>query len=248
VSQSLSIREQLKVLEQVQELDLKLDKLKSSRDAVPAALKSLDDNLGKLRAGGAAKAKALEELEKTERQTQAALDLNRDRLTRSSSRLEGVQNSQEFAAINKEIEQLKKMNGSLTEQSKKAQADIEALRKEVAEFNTQLSTGQTERADREAKLTGQSGQLNAEISTLASERQKATQGLDPRLLAQYDRVRGARGGLGLVPAIAGRCKGCNMVVPPQLYNEIQRGSHLHGCPSCHRLLFVPVQPEAKSGG
>jgi uncharacterized protein len=248
VTQPLPIREQLKILETVQELDLKLDRLKQSRDAVPSALKALDDSLGKLRGTAAAKAKALEELEKTERQTQAALDLNKDRLTRSSSRLEGVQNSQEFAAINKEIDQLKKMNGSLTEQSKKAKADIEALQKEVGELNAQLSTGQTERTDRETQLTGQSGQLSSEISTLTAERNKATQGVDARLLAQYDRVRGARGGLGLVPAIAGRCKGCNMVVPPQLYNEIQRGSHLHGCPSCHRILFVPAQPEGKSAG
>ena len=49
------------------------------------------------------------EVEKVQRQTQAALDLNKDRLARANTKLESVQNSQEFQAANKEIDQLQLM-------------------------------------------------------------------------------------------------------------------------------------------
>ena len=79
-----------------------------------------------------------------------------------------------------------------------------------------------------------------DIDSLLAERAQFCSQVDQKILVQYDRVRGARGGIGIVPAVAGRCKGCNMMVPAQLYNEVQRALTLHSCPSCHRLLFVPL--------
>ena len=65
-----------------------------------------------------------------------------------------------------------------------------------------------------------------------------TQGVEVRLLNQYERIRGARAGLGITAAVGGRCRACNMMVPPQLFNELQRGSALHSCPSCNRILYA----------
>jgi predicted nucleic acid-binding Zn-ribbon protein len=239
VSQPLPLKEQLKALEHVQEIDLKIDSLKKNKGTLPVALKALDDKLAKVKATVQVKKNALAEVEKTQRQTNAAMDLNRDRLSRSSARLESVQNSQEFQAAQKEIDQLKKQKESLDEQTKKSSADAEAINKELTDLNGQVTTFQQERDDQAQLFSGQSGKMEEEINGLMQERGKYTPQVESRLLAQYDRVRVARAGLGIVPAIAGRCKGCNMMVPAQQFNEIVRGSTLHACPSCHRILFVP---------
>jgi uncharacterized protein len=244
VSQTLpSLHEQLRVLEQLQELDLKIDRLKKSRDTLPAALGTLDTSLGKLRATAETRKTALGEFEKALRQTQAALELNRDRLTRSNSKLEAVQNSQEFQAAQKEIEQLRKLNASLEEQAKKSTTESEVIQKELSELQAQITQLEQERGSRMSELSGQATQTTAEIDVLMGERKKLVDSVERRILLQYDRIRVARAGLGVVPAIAGRCKGCNMMVPPQLYNEIQRGNQIHQCPSCHRILFAPSNPE-----
>ncbi len=240
MTQPLPFREQIKHLEHVQELDLKIDQIKKNRDALPVALRELDQSMLRARTTVDTKRKAIEEIEKTIRQTKAALELNNDRLNRSNARLEQVQNTQEYQAVQKEIEQLRKMTLSLEDQAKKANVDLEAGNKELTDLNAQLETIQKDREAKAATVSGQAGEFEAQISTLTEERKKYTVNVDPRVLAQYDRVRGARAGLGFVPAVAGRCKGCNMVVPPQLYNEIQRGNAAHQCPSCHRLLFVPM--------
>lgn len=239
MGQPLSLKEQLKALEHIQEIDLKIDSLRKNKGTLPAALKALDDQIGKVTASASIKKTSLAELEKMQRQTTAAMDLNKDRIARSTSRLESVQNSQEFQAAQKEIEQLRKQKDSLDEQTKKSATDGAAIRTALAELETQVAKFKEERDAQAATLTGQTGKMEEEIAVLMSERGKHTPSVEARLLTQYDKVRAARAGLGIVPAIAGRCKGCNMMVPPQQFNEIQRGSALHSCPSCHRVLFVP---------
>lgn len=236
-------KEQAKALEQMQELDLKIDQLRKSRNSLPEMLRSLDQTLGKLQAQMTGKKGAMGELEKLLRQTEAALDINRDRLARSNSRLEGVQNSHEYQAVSKELDQLKKQGTSLEEQARKARTDAEAAQKEFAGLTSQYEKVAEERKAQDDQLASQRSQLDTEINLLLDQRRKYSAQVDSRILAQYDRVRGARGGVGFVPAVDGRCKGCNMVVPPQLYNEIRKALAVHACPSCHRLLFVPG-PEA----
>ena len=43
MTQALALREQLKALENLQEIDLKIDSLKKNKGGLPAALKALDD-------------------------------------------------------------------------------------------------------------------------------------------------------------------------------------------------------------
>jgi predicted nucleic acid-binding Zn-ribbon protein len=238
VSQPLPLREQLKALECLQEIDLKIDSLKKNRNSVPAQLKALEEGVSKLTISIDLKKKSVEDIEKANRQTQAAQELNKDRLVRANSKLEAVANSQEFQAANKEIDQLKKLNVSLEEQTKKAHADIETLNKQAAEISVQLEKQKAEQEAQSHILNTQSSRLEADMTALTGERKQFVTKVETRILAQYDRIRGARAGIGIVPAIGGRCKGCNMMVPPQLFIEIQRANQLHQCPSCQRLLFV----------
>ena len=37
---------------------------------------------------------------------------------------------------------------------------------------------------------------------------------------------------------AGTCQGCNMNVPPQLYNTLRTGLGTDICPACHRIIYA----------
>jgi len=43
--------------------------------------------------------------------------------------------------------------------------------------------------------------------------------------------------VGLVAVIEGSCSGCNMKLPPQLYNILQRVESVEQCPSCQRIIY-----------
>ncbi len=235
--------EQIKALEQLQEIDLKIDRIRKDQGGMPAALKTLDDALGKARSAANAKKATLEEAQKIQRQTQAAIEMNKERVARAATKLEGVTNTHEHQAASKEQEQLHKMAKTLEDQAKKSATEIEAINKDFESLNAQLAAAQAQRDEQAGKVSGQTSNLQGQIDSLLNERKQHTVGVDARLLATYDRVRGARAGIGIVPTVGGRCVGCNMMVPPQLFNEIQKLSAIHSCPSCHRLLYVKTDPK-----
>ena len=59
MNQPLPLREQLRALEHLQELDLKIDNLKRNKDALPTPLKTLDDSLNKLKTALQCKRKSI---------------------------------------------------------------------------------------------------------------------------------------------------------------------------------------------
>ncbi|NBS69581.1 hypothetical protein EBT31_11815, partial [bacterium] len=127
------------------------------------------------------------ELEKITKQTQAAWELNQERLTRSQAKLEAVQTSQEFQAVNKEIEQLKKLNLSLDEQKKKVGGEREVLAQEMGVLGEQLQKLTQEREAQSQVFNGQDRQLRGDLEGLLSERVQFIHGIEGRLLAQYER-------------------------------------------------------------
>jgi uncharacterized protein len=246
VNQPLPIGEQMKVLEQIQELDLKVDELKKSKKSLPLTLKALDDSLSRQMAAVAAKQVAIIEIEKMQRQTQAAIELNKDRLERSSTRLEKVQNSHEFQAAQKELDQLRKLALQLQDQVKRSAVEHVTGNAELDALNTELAKVRDEREAHSSLLSGQGNKLDSEIGIFETDRSKLATQIDPRVLSQYNRIRVARGGVGLVLVVGGRCKGCNMMIPPQLYNEVQKAVSVQACPSCHRLLHVTASEDNKA--
>lgn len=236
----LSLGEQLRALEQLQALDLQIDDLKRTQRSLPATLKSIEDSLSQLQDSAEVKKKQASELNQSQQQTRAALELNQERLTRAQAKLNEVQNTQEFQAATKEIDQLKKLDHALQEQALRLQEETTAIEMEWLVLDEQVQQLKKERDLQAAMLQGQNQQIQSDMTTLEVGRAQYLSQIEAKVLAQYNRVRIARKGLGIVPALGGRCRGCNMVVPPQLFNEIQRGISLHTCPSCHRILFVPI--------
>ena len=233
------IREQLISLVQVQEVDLKIDRLNAEKNALPAQLKVLDQSIAQFKKTADAKTAEIAEFEKTARQTKAAMELNQDRMDRAAKKLENVGNSQEFQAATKEIEQLKKASVQLETQATKIAADIEAIKKGVESITAQMATVQTERDAKAAELASLEGKLSTDLNALVGERSSFLGGVEVTVLSRYDRIRGARAGVGIAAAVTGRCTACNLVVPPQMFNELQKGLEIHNCPSCQRLLYVP---------
>ncbi|MEX2502520.1 MAG: C4-type zinc ribbon domain-containing protein, partial [Trueperaceae bacterium] len=63
--------------------------------------------------------------------------------------------------------------------------------------------------------------------------------VETMLLRQYEQVRKAKRGVGLVELVAGRnCGGCNMMLPIHVVQKAKRaGPAIVRCPSCGRILW-----------
>ena len=57
------------------------------------------------------------------------------------------------------------------------------------------------------------------------------------ILSRYEFIRSRLANPVIVPVETGICAGCHIAIPPQTYNELQRGKQIHSCPNCQRLIY-----------
>ncbi len=241
------LQTQLKALENLQEMDLKIDSLKKRKLSIPSMLKGFDDEIKKFQAQLLVQTNLSAEIEKNLKQAKAALEINQERLTRAQGKLDNVKNTGEFSAANKEMDQLKKSSGQIEEQIKKTTEELAAFQKKCADIQALVEGAQAKRKSEGASLDGEMASLDQEIAKMASDRNGMCTGIEKRIMTHYDRVRVARKGMGLAPANGGRCRGCNMMLPPQMYNELLKWASLQSCPSCSRLLFAATETTVIQG-
>lgn len=238
----------LQKLEAVQEVDSQIGNILRKKAEFPQRLAGYEAEMKQLTAKLDEKKKVYDELEKNRKQQVGALELNDDRLKRSEAKLEQIKNNQEFQALQKEIESLKKNSAIIQENANKTKAEVDRIQGEMNEIEKVLNEVKAKHAAESSKIANETGGMDSELSKLNEARAEAIKGIDLRYLGAYDRIRQGRFGIGIVPAVGGSCKGCNMRIPPQVYNELQRGSEMHFCPNCKRILVYKdaVKPSAQS--
>jgi predicted nucleic acid-binding Zn-ribbon protein len=77
------------------------------------------------------------------------------------------------------------------------------------------------------------------LDELNMEREKVTGLIDSQLFKKYLMIKDQhQGGLAVVPVKDAVCYGCNVNLPPQLYNELFRYDSLKFCPNCQRIIYL----------
>ncbi len=231
------MRDQLGKLEVVQELDIQIGNILNKKAEFPKRLAAFEAELKTFNNQIAEKEKSIAEVDKTKKQYVGALELNNDREKRSTQKGEGIKNQQEFSAVQKELEGLKKSSEMLAENIKKADADIAKFNAEIAEINKKADDVKAKHGGESDKIAGEMQTLNVDLAALEAKRKDAIVGVDPRMLASYDRIRTARQNVGLAIANGGHCRACNVKLPPQMFNELQKANEIINCPSCKRILM-----------
>lgn len=230
------MQEVLRKLEMVQELDLQIGNILTKKAEFPKRLADYDLKITETTKKYDEKKKIVDELEKSKRQQLGALELNEERAKRSQEKLELVKTNNELQALQKEIESLKKNSAIIQDNANKVDEELQKVAKELGTYESTLKDVKEKRATEAAKIADEEKSFDTELARLNAQRAERAVGIEKRYMAAYDKVRQGRGGLGVVPAVAGNCKGCNMRIPPQMYNELQRGTEMHMCPSCRRIL------------
>jgi len=96
----------------------------------------------------------------------------------------------------------------------------------------------------DAKSEKESIKQNAEarkkrLAELDMEGAEVSRLIDPELLKRYLIIKEqSPGGLAVVLVKDAVCHGCNVNIPPQLYNELFRCDSLRFCPNCQRIIYI----------
>jgi len=182
-----------------------------------------------------------------ERKTPLETELkeNQEILEAADARIKRIKTNKEFLALQREIDLAKKRKADLEEQ---VLTLMEKMEKKVSERERIQQSFESDRVildEKMGKLNDQMKDLEAVVSEYQGKDHRLREIVDPSLLSKYDRIKQSKKGLAVVECNDGVCRGCNMHIPPQLYNELIRGDKMITCPACQRILFVrEAQEEA----
>ncbi|MFI5302807.1 MAG: zinc ribbon domain-containing protein, partial [Polyangiales bacterium] len=236
-----SVREQMDVLkelvvadEEIRKLDAELAK---EREALDGVKRDLERVRGTIERGRT----QYEEIDTARNASVHEARVMQQQLERSREKLGRARNEKESNAVQREIEEMRKLLRDVEDSIGKRVLDLEALKKSVLDH-------EDEETKLVARITETEGAVAEKVGTLEGlrgERNGIRDGIAKKLpvatLKKYDLIRSKRGS-GAARMDKGRCATCNMQIPPQIAQKIQRIDVLEQCPSCNRFLWVEPTP------
>ncbi|HVR62193.1 MAG TPA: C4-type zinc ribbon domain-containing protein [Polyangia bacterium] len=190
---------------------------------------------------------ALAESEKYHAQQKSLSQDDEQQVAGAKHKLSLAKNSKEYMAAQREIEQRREsLSGREVEIGKLVEA-IEAKKKLLSDRASDVQTLRDSIEKDAEAARGRVNELEGKIAELRKERDALARGVKPEVLKRYSTIR-LRRGLAVVSVRGGTCQGCNMNIPPQLYNVLQRGLSIETCPSCHRIIYWEDLMKAEEPG
>lgn len=230
-------REQIETLVQLQQIDTESRQIRSKLDSLPRKFAELDSQLQEYEKSIAEKSAAFAELQKKYRAQESEAKINQAQIKKSNEKLPSVKTNKEYHAILKEIEELQKKNSAIEDEMLVSLDLMESGSKVLAEQQAESERLKTEIQLEKKDLEQENQQESAKLTVLLENWEAVSKKVPEKLLARFNQVRKQFTGLAIVVVRDAVCQGCHMNIPPQLYNELQRGNTLIFCPWCHRLIY-----------
>ncbi len=232
------MRKNLKLLGELQEIDLKVDALQAEKEGLLAEIAGLEQQVAGVQSEIAAKQGELSTLEEEKHRLEESLVAETDNIARSEARLKEIKTQKEYQAVSKEVSTAKKLKTELEEQILQKIGQTDELKVDIAGREENLRALEENVAGQKDEVQKKIEQLEAAISADTTAREAAAKGLPSSVMRRYGLLREQRRGIAVVEAKDGYCLGCNMQLPPQLYNTLFRGDDLITCPHCQRVLLL----------
>ena len=244
----MSLRDKLKALEELQQIDLDTGGLDAEAQQIPRRRADIESGLGAARKVYQGEQKRVDDNERERRGIEQLLALERDKVKKWEGRLGEIRTPREYAALSREIDIAKKTNDTQSENLRTLQATGADLRKAMENAADALSEREMAAEVELQELAAREGEFARRRTELEGRRGEAARRVDPALLSRYEGIKKRRAGVAVAAVVGQTCRGCNRNIPPQLFIVLQRAESIETCPNCHRIIYSAeaVNPPAAS--
>ncbi len=239
------MKDTIEALIELQRIDDAIRVHKLQRDEMTANIERLKAILGRMGSELEDKRDKLVEAQRFHQEKQIDLQADGDRLARAKQKLATVTRTKEYAAMQRELDTLRKKYSEDEAELTRLSEAIEEYKRSIASEEDKLSNLEGEVEREEQASADRLRELDAAIGDVGAQKAGVRARINRSLLARYERVLDRREGKAVVSVGEnGKCTGCQMRLPPQTYILVQRGETLQSCPSCQRFLYMEDYPDA----
>ena len=232
---TVSVKDRLRALYQLQMIDSEVDKIRIVRGELPLEIEDLEDLL----AGMQTRLDKLNsELDAVNHEILAKKNANLDAealVKKYEKQLKNIKNNREFSSLTKELE-YKSLEIQLNEKQ------MTELQAKTLHKNEVINEVKSQVADREEELVVKNKELAAiiketekEEKALMKKSEKAKEVIEERLLASYNRIRSKiKNGIAVVSIERDACEGYK--IPPQRQIDVKMHKKIMVCEHTGKIM------------
>jgi predicted nucleic acid-binding Zn-ribbon protein len=137
----------------------------------------------------------------------------------------------------REIDELKRRNSALEDELLELLDKIESTETDLAEREKRANQRRNEIIAQQNSIKEEAAEKQTALAALKTERDEIASVVPKAVMAQVEDIKMLRG-RPVISAVSDYiCSGCNMNIPAQLYNELQRFDSIKRCPMCQRIIY-----------
>jgi hypothetical protein len=234
----MSIKAQIQCLAELQVLEIDIKTVNRLLAEIPEELEGLARQQSEFNLTIERVENEIDTLQKQYRSWEGDSQSISAKIAKEEEKLRSVKNNKEYQALLSGIDHFKTDRSAIEdrmieslEATDDAEAHLAGEREAYRRFEAQLSRQReniNRRADRKQR----------QLEELEGSKSHLVDDLEPEFLNRFHHVKALKGdGLAVAPVQNAVCKGCNINIPPQLYNELQRFERLLMCPNCQRIIY-----------
>jgi predicted nucleic acid-binding Zn-ribbon protein len=233
----VSVEEKLRNLFKLQQIDTKIDKIRTVRGELPLEVQDMEDEIAGLEVR---LAKLTDEVREYENELSTKKNAKKDAqaaIKKYEAQQSKVRNNREYDSLSKEVE-FQKLEIELAEKrTKEAEYQLTVKTGLLANIQIQVDEKKKELDIKQKELKEITDETQAQENELIGQSEKAQKAIDERLLTAYNRLRkNFRNGLAVVAVERDACGGCFNQIPPQRQMDIRQHKKVIVCEHCGRVL------------
>ncbi len=238
---------ELRKLEELQKLDLEIFKKEELLENLPAENERLEKETSEMNS----KLRELKDnvaIQFSEKEKRLEiLSKGEEKLKSITGKQSAIKNKDEYNAILREIDNIKRFNKELEEEISEINKEIDIKNEEIAQIEESYTAKIAENEAKTSENRELMETLEKEIDELDEKRESFAADIRPVVRKKYERVlESSRDGKAVVIADNYICGGCNMTLPPQLFNNVLKSAKIEMCPNCQRIILPPHKNEEEA--
>lgn len=233
----ISVEEKLRALYELQQIDSKIDKIKTVRGELPLEVRDLEDLVAGLETRVTNFTEELKTLEESIVEKKNIIKDAQALIKKYETQQGKVRNNREFDAITKESE-FQNLEIQLAEKRiKEYKANIIAKQEVITRSEEDLKDRKKDLKIKKQELDDIVSETEKEEQALLKKSKNSESIIEDRLLNAYKRIRAnVINGLGVVTIERDACGGCFNKIPPQRHLDIKTHKKVIVCEHCGRIL------------
>ncbi len=233
----MAVKEQINLLARIQVEDNILDRLRQRIHESPSKIQESEANLQSLVDAFEADKARLKDVKTLQRQSEREVEDGQERIKKSKARLLNIKSNKEYQAVLKEIEETQRANREREDQILTYMEELDLLQRRLKDKETELERVRRLHEEEKSAHQEELQEAQAQVTEHEIERRDMAAAVDAEVFNIYNRLKSRLDGQVVAWVENATCSACNMNIPPQMYNELQRMDALRFCPNCDRIIY-----------